>query len=133
MTRVVLVLTSTLLALGCASVPEVSRPDLDVATPEQWTGTDLAEGSVDPSWWESFGSAELDETIQTALERNWDLQAAVARPRGSLFGSGIGDQVLVEAVSESFGVEVSYQVATERKRDLSGLFGDDDDSSVCFL
>jgi len=81
MTRATVALMSALLAYGCASVPKVAQPDLDVAPPEQWTGASLAEGRVDPTWWESFGSPELNETIQTALERNWDLRAAVARVR----------------------------------------------------
>jgi NodT family efflux transporter outer membrane factor (OMF) lipoprotein len=81
MTRVAVVLISVLLAFGCASVPKVSQPELDLATPAQWTGAPLAEGTVDSTWWESFGSPELNETIQTALERNWDLRAAVARVR----------------------------------------------------
>jgi NodT family efflux transporter outer membrane factor (OMF) lipoprotein len=79
MTRAAVGLVSVLLVVGCASVPKVSQPDLDVATPEQWTGASLDAGQVDPTWWESFGSPELNHTIQTALERNWDLRAAVAR------------------------------------------------------
>ena len=81
MTHARIVLVSALLAAGCASVPKVSQPDLDVATPDQWTGASLAEGPVDPAWWESFGSPELNDTILTALERNWDLRVAVARVR----------------------------------------------------
>jgi NodT family efflux transporter outer membrane factor (OMF) lipoprotein len=79
MTRATVALISALLAFGCASVPKVSEPDLDVATPDQWTGASLAEGRVDPTWWESFGSPQLNHTIETALERNWDLRAALAR------------------------------------------------------
>jgi NodT family efflux transporter outer membrane factor (OMF) lipoprotein len=81
MTRTTAVLVAALLALGCASVPKVSQPDLDVTTPDQWTGAAVAEGQVDPSWWKSFGSPELNATIRTALERNWDLRAAAARVR----------------------------------------------------
>ena len=48
MSRAAVVLMSTLLALGCASVPEVSRPDLDVVPTPQWTGAAVAEGAADP-------------------------------------------------------------------------------------
>jgi NodT family efflux transporter outer membrane factor (OMF) lipoprotein len=81
MRGLVVVLVASVLALGCASVPEVSRPDLDLDTPEHWTGAPVAEGSVDPNWWESFGSPELNQTVETALERNWDVRAAAARVR----------------------------------------------------
>jgi NodT family efflux transporter outer membrane factor (OMF) lipoprotein len=81
MTRAAVLVTSTVLALGCASVPKVAQPDLDLETPAEWTGASLAQGQVDPTWWESFGSPELNQTIDTALERNWDLRAAAARVR----------------------------------------------------
>ena len=45
MIRATAVLIPALLAFGCASVPKVSQPDLDVATPEAWTAGSLAEGS----------------------------------------------------------------------------------------
>ena len=79
MTRLAVVSFSFVLALGCASVPKVAQPDIDLATPAEWAGAALEHGSVDPTWWESFGSAELNATIGTALERNWDLRAAAAR------------------------------------------------------
>jgi NodT family efflux transporter outer membrane factor (OMF) lipoprotein len=81
MTRAAVLVTSTVLALGCASVPKVAQPDLDLETPAEWTGASLAQGQVDPTWWESFGSPELNQTIDTALERNWDLRAAAAGVR----------------------------------------------------
>jgi NodT family efflux transporter outer membrane factor (OMF) lipoprotein len=114
MSRAAVVLMSTLLALGCASVPEVSRPDLDVVPPPQWTGAAVAEGAVDPTWWKSFASPELDETIQTALERNWDLRAAVARVRQA------------EAQARIAGADLQPQVGasldgTRARRNFIGL------------
>jgi NodT family efflux transporter outer membrane factor (OMF) lipoprotein len=95
-------------------VPKVSQPNLDVATPAQWTGASLAEGRVDPTWWESFGSPELNETIQTAIERNWDLQAAVARVRQAEAQARIAGADLKPNVNASLD-------AAKRKQNFIGL------------
>jgi NodT family efflux transporter outer membrane factor (OMF) lipoprotein len=114
MRRAVLILPFMLLAVSCASVPKLATPDLDVATPPQWTGATLSEGTVDPTWWESFGSPELNETIRTALERNWDLRAAVARVQQA------------EAQARIAGADLKPQLSagldgTRSKRNFIGL------------
>jgi multidrug efflux system outer membrane protein len=95
-------LGTTLVALGCASVPEVSHPDLEVAPPPQWTGGRLAEGPVDPAWWRGFGSPDLDETIALALERNWDLRAAAARVQQAEAQARIAGADLQPGVNATF-------------------------------
>lgn len=73
-------LAGLLLALtaGCTLGPDYRRPDL--ALPTQWR-VPAAEAAAlaDTEWWRSFGDAQLDAHIETALSRNLDLAMAAQR------------------------------------------------------
>ncbi|MGB5816975.1 MAG: TolC family protein, partial [Thermoanaerobaculia bacterium] len=71
-----------LLALGCASAPPTTEPDLGVTVPSQWTASDAASTAPEQTieaWWTTFADSRLDALITEALERNRDLVAAAAR------------------------------------------------------
>ena len=67
------------LAAGCASTPPVAHPGLRFPIPDDWTAAEVEAGRIDPDWWSDFGDVDLSETIEAALARNLDLQAAAAR------------------------------------------------------
>lgn len=67
------------LAAGCAAAPPVAHPGLRLPIPGGWTAAETPAGRLDPDWWTDFGDAGLATTIETALARNLDLQAAAAR------------------------------------------------------
>ena len=69
----------TVFAAGCVSAPRLTQPELAVTVPERWTASETPAGEIDPKWWTDFGDAGLDTAVRTALERNYDLQAAGAR------------------------------------------------------
>jgi len=79
MRRSAALLLLLLVAASCVKAPPRTEPDVGVDVPEEWSADDVATGEIDGDWWESFDDANLDELIDLALERNWDLQAAVAR------------------------------------------------------
>lgn len=80
MTRRVLAVSLGLLAAGCATVPPpVAVPDLDATVPARWSARENLGGAPDLTWWTDFGVPELNEAVVTALEQNYDLQAAAAR------------------------------------------------------
>ncbi len=80
MSRVHVVLGLAAFAIGCATAPPVVAPQLDVAVPDAWTAeADGRTGSVAPDWWTEFGDAGLSSAVETALDQNFDLQAAAAR------------------------------------------------------
>lgn len=67
------------LAAGCAAAPPVAHPELRLPIPGGWTAAETPAGRLDPDWWTEFGDDGLATTIETALARNLDLQAAAAR------------------------------------------------------
>ena len=67
------------LAAGCAAAPPVAHPGLRLPIPGGWTAAEVPAGRLDPDWWTDFGNDDLSTTIETALARNLDLQAAAAR------------------------------------------------------
>jgi NodT family efflux transporter outer membrane factor (OMF) lipoprotein len=73
-------ITSALLFLtACNLVPDFQRPTVE--TPAQWhdAGLEKQKSAVDPQWWRTFGSAQLNHLITESLLYNNDL--AVARQR----------------------------------------------------
>jgi NodT family efflux transporter outer membrane factor (OMF) lipoprotein len=69
-----------MLVVGCATAPPpLAPPQLDATVPALWSARDDLGGSPALTWWTDFGVPELDETVETALRQNYDLQAAAAR------------------------------------------------------
>jgi len=75
----------SLLAVACAAAGcgrSLQRPErnLTVDAPQAWTGAvTLPESGAEGDWWAYFGDAGLDQAMQRALERNYDLIAAAQR------------------------------------------------------
>ncbi|MGB6640821.1 MAG: hypothetical protein WBG67_08610, partial [Thermoanaerobaculia bacterium] len=58
-----------LLALGCASAPPTTEPDLGVTVPSQWTASDAASTAPEQTieaWWTTFADSRLDALITEA-------------------------------------------------------------------
>ena len=68
-----------LLALACAKAPPVTEPEIDLEVPQSWSVDGASDLEVHGEWWTTFEDPRLDDLIELALERNWDLQAALAR------------------------------------------------------
>jgi len=63
---------------GCGAGPEDQRPALDM--PGGWKAEGPAGTSwPETTWWQSFGSPQLDALIRTAQQNNQDIGAAAAR------------------------------------------------------
>ena len=77
---ILIVLAAAIVAGGCAAaLPPVERPDIAVALPDAWTAAEVPAGQVAPDWWTAFGDDGLSMAVETALARNFDLQATAAR------------------------------------------------------
>jgi multidrug efflux system outer membrane protein len=73
-------LTLAALLAGCAVGPDYSRPPL--VLPASYPSADApgaAQAAVEEKWWTLYGDATLDELVAIALERNPDVEFAVAR------------------------------------------------------
>lgn len=64
--------------LSCASAPKVEYPDLDLATPANWTAS-TSTGGIADDWWRDLGTTRLDSLITQALAQNYDLKSAATR------------------------------------------------------
>jgi len=78
------ILLATLMLCGCAIGPNYHRPVVQAPMvfhgPEETPQTDPQTASfADLPWWQVFHDPQLQELIQTALKRNYDLQLAVER------------------------------------------------------
>lgn len=66
---------------GCSLTPEYQRPQ--TALPDTWLATvekqSAEQAAVEATWWKNFKSAELNTLVDTALEKNNDLLAALER------------------------------------------------------
>ncbi|MEE2636008.1 MAG: efflux transporter outer membrane subunit [Acidobacteriota bacterium] len=83
-------ITALFVALsGCVTAPPVEPPTLDVATPESWTARDDTTETPHSAWWNDFGDSNLDDAVESALNQNYDLQAAVSRLDQALADSRI--------------------------------------------
>ena len=77
--RTLLLVTVCGWAVGCASAPPSERLALDIETPSNWTNTNLPVGQLNVMWWNDFDDVGLASAVNTALARNYNLQAAAAR------------------------------------------------------
>ncbi len=69
-----------LMLTGCARpMPAPAARDLRVPVPEEWTGGELDNATLDSDWWTYFDDDSLDRAIGEALEGSPDLRAASAR------------------------------------------------------
>ena len=64
---------------GCAIGPDYVRPD--IAVPETFNHKDAnasADQNVNTQWWKSFNDTQLSESMEEALNANYDIQSAQA-------------------------------------------------------
>ncbi len=91
-----------LLAAGCPFLPERDESAEPAGVPESFSreGTDRP---LPESWWEDFGSGELDRLVGEALAGNFTIRQAEARLRqaeASARGAGAGRYPQVDLVGE---------------------------------
>ncbi len=77
---IVAAVAAALLA-GCAVGPDYQRPalPLPVQYPAGADAAGAADAQVPAQWWTLYGQPELDRVVAQALERNRDIEQAVAR------------------------------------------------------
>ena len=67
------------LCTSCVTTPPYNPPALEIVTPSSWTASADTGAAPDFTWWDDFGAIGLGDAVRTALEQNYDLQAAAAR------------------------------------------------------
>lgn len=91
----VIILPLSLLLQGCAVGPDYRRPAVNAPVNFRVPATQQQESLADLPWWEIFKDENLKELVKSALAKNHDLAAAVARVEQSR-------QVAAQAKSEYF-------------------------------
>lgn len=73
-------LAATVTLAACSVGPQYKRPDLDVpASYRAQEEAPSAKSLADLAWWDVYQDKVLRQLLQTALQRNWDVQIAAAR------------------------------------------------------
>lgn len=100
------VITLALMLGGCQLNPDYAEPQVEL--PQSWRDASAkqaaAQEKIDAQWWKKFKSAELDKLMQSALENNIDLRAALARIDQARASAKIAGAPLLPAVDASAGV-----------------------------
>jgi NodT family efflux transporter outer membrane factor (OMF) lipoprotein len=100
---------SGLTAAGCHSSQRPER-NFTVEAPQAWTGAaTLPASSNEVDWWAYFADAGLDQAIQRALERNYDLKAAAERVEAA------HAQVRIAGAAELPSVDLAINRGRERR------------------
>lgn len=108
MKKIACTLSAALLLSACAVGPDYARPD--VAVHDQWAGEIPIGASqvIEPDWWRSFDSAELDALIAQALAQNLDLRAALHRVEQARANVRVAGAPLLPAVGATAGASRTY-------------------------
>ena len=113
---------------GCASAPPIETPELTMNVPGEWSGGTLASGVVAPDWWTDFGDEALSAAIETAVEQNYDLQAAAARLELAVADARFSAGALMPSLQASYnGIRrkqnfVGFPIPGAEDRVLSTVF-----------
>jgi len=92
-----------LVLAGCAVGPTYQRPKVEVAGQFREQTKAEAASFADQPWWEVFGDPVLKELIGQALERNYDVRAAVERVEEYRARAGIATSGYLPAVAVGGG------------------------------
>jgi len=115
-------------AFGCVSAPPIEVPELTMTIPDSWTGAEVEVGSIDPNWWTDFGDDALATTVETAIEENYDLQAAAARLEQAAADARAASGALMPSVQAAYnGIRrkqnfVGFPIPGAEGRVLSTVF-----------
>lgn len=101
---------------GCAVGPDYVRPEIE-APPQYRSALDPAEAKslADLPWWEVFDDPVLQQLIQTSLEGNYDLAAAVKNVEQA--------RALVGVTQSQFYPQIEYRGVASRQREPFQQFG----------
>jgi len=103
----VISLTLTILAGGCAIGPDYKRPV--VAEPPTFRGQATAEAAsfADAPWWEAFQDPNLQALIREALAQNYDVAIAAARVQEARAALSVSRSDLYPSLDYGTGVSRS--------------------------
>ena len=126
--RLLSVVVAVGVVAGCATAPPVEVPELAMAVPEGWTGNELEDGNVSIDWWRDFIDYGLSSAVETAIDQNYDLQAAAARLEQVAFDARIAGGALMPSLQASYnGIRrkqnfVGFPIPGAEDRVLSTVF-----------
>ncbi|MDD2061314.1 efflux transporter outer membrane subunit [Pseudomonas sp. GD03860] len=100
-------LSISVLIAACSATP--TPPQSDLPTPAQWQSQLANPDQPLPGehWWQQFASAQLNQLIQQARHKSFDLAAAAARVRQAQASAVIAGAPLLPEVK--FGLDASRQ------------------------
>ncbi|MDP3280479.1 MAG: TolC family protein [Nitrosomonas sp.] len=65
--------------VGCITAPQRQVKEVGAVLPDQWGDSETFSQPIPTQWVETFGDAQLNALVDTALASNYELKAAAAR------------------------------------------------------
>ncbi len=107
MKRALAALAAATFLSSCSLGPFFEKPE--IVTPPAWVQqTDGANVWPDRTWWEGFGSAELDSFVAAATTGNYDLAAALSRIRQAEAQVRVAGAALLPSISAGAGANRNF-------------------------
>ena len=78
MVRKLFVLLLTLLFISCASAPSKQDIETGVTAPTSWQYSSTIAAEIDSAWWTEFNDPQLNQVLDEAFNKNYDLTIAAA-------------------------------------------------------
>ena len=95
---------SALLLAGCSLAPSPELPDAAAEMPAQFEASPPT-GAYEPlEWWKAFGDPALDQMVESVIESNLDMAAAVSRVQQAQERARIARAVIGPTVIGSGGI-----------------------------
>jgi len=90
---------------ACSLAPKYERPDLSL--PAEWNVPEQAENPLGLRWWTRFNDPALDALVEEALEKNQDLEQALAAVNSARAQLGVATSFLFPSVGVNGGWNLS--------------------------
>ncbi|MCY3933161.1 MAG: efflux transporter outer membrane subunit [Acidobacteria bacterium] len=95
---------SAVLLAACSLAPAPERPDPAADMPERFAAPETS-GTYEPlEWWQAFGDPVLDRVVDSVIESNLDMAAAVGRVRQARERARIADAAVLPVLQGGAGL-----------------------------
>ena len=109
---------------SCSMAPRMQQPEAVQTVPERFEQATAEEPQAQAVWWHGFNDPDLDQLVDTALARNLDLRAAVARVKEVQSQYRIARAPVLPSVQATISRD---QQSTPGNTGLGSQFGGDGD------
>jgi NodT family efflux transporter outer membrane factor (OMF) lipoprotein len=97
---------------ACIPQKKPLPPEVTLQPPEQWRATSEPASSVRSDWWRNFNDPQLTRLVETALQHNTDVLAAISRVDAAREQIALARSALFPSANASVGTQTSRSLGT---------------------